>query len=121
MKDKDDDELEQIIYKQEQWNPESLLGGGKAAGAMKGAGGAMSADSGIGGAVSGGMAGGPAGAVAGAALGIARGFAAQKKKKRELKAQSIKEQAAIQTDTASKKNKAIDRIMEGLRAAFIFQ
>jgi hypothetical protein len=62
---------------------------------------------------------GPMGMIGGAALGLAKGMAAQSRKKRELKAQSIKEQGENIKQTASEKNKALKSIMEGLRAAFL--
>jgi len=91
--------------------------------ALKGAGGgalaALGSNSAAGGAVQGAIAAGPIGAIAGGALGLVKGIAAQKKKKRELKAQSIREQGANIQSTAKEKNKALQSIMDGLRAAFL--
>ncbi len=62
---------------------------------------------------------GPIGIAGGAALGLAKGLAAQAKKKRELKAQSIREQGANIKETAKEKNAALKSIMDGLKAAFL--
>lgn len=92
----------------------------KGKGAASGIASAMGSGSGAEGAVQGGMAAGPAGAIAGAALGTAKGLAKQSAKRRELNAQSIREQGDIIQDTAASKNKALQNIMQGLRDAFIF-
>jgi len=90
----------------------------KAAGFAKGAGAAMGSESALGGALAGAGAG-PIGVAGGAALGLARGIAAQQRKKRELKAQSIREQGANIKETAKEKNAALKSIMDGLKAAFL--
>ena len=81
----------------------------KAAGFAKGAGAAMGSESALGGALAGAGAG---------PIGVAGG-AAQQRKKRELKAQSIREQGANIKETAKEKNAALKSIMDGLKAAFL--
>ena len=78
----------------------------------------MGSESALGGALAGAGAG-PIGVAGGAALGLARGIAAQQRKKRELKAQSIREQGANIKETAKEKNAALKSIMDGLKAAFL--
>lgn len=113
-KEKKDEALRTIASQKRQAQASRLKGAGKGAGA------ALNSSSGAEGAVQGGMAAGPMGAIAGAALGTAKGLAAQSKKRRELNAQSLREQGDIIQRTAANKNQALDRIMEGLRSAFIF-
>lgn len=91
-----------------------------AKGALGGAGAAMKSGSAMEGAMAGAMTGNPMAAVAGGALGLAKGLAGQAREKRRIESEKHKQIGENIKQTSKQKNKAIDNIMEGLRAAFIF-
>lgn len=91
------------------------------AGAGGGAMAALGADSAASGAISGAMAGGPVGAMAGAALGLAQGLANQSKKRKAIEGAKHAQLGENAKQTAKDKNKAIESLMSGLRAAFLGQ
>lgn len=62
---------------------------------------------------------GPWGMAIGAAVGALQGRHKRKQKHKAVQAAELSKRAAIHTDTAEKKNKAISNIMEGLRAALL--